>query len=322
MPLIVRWMFCLVAICSYANDTLQALTPTEHNPLYLRFLQPQWQPVERQEPSTWRIGVANYYANIFERRQSASFFQDFDAEMLSLDFHAHWQASAQWVVQARMAGNRFSGGFLDSSVQSFHSTFGLPNDNREDVANNRFAMVLFDATGHRLFQAQAHRWYFTNPHFSLAWQPQLKSWQIAAGITLKAPLGSGPFHNSNWDGSMDFHLRKKQGPWHFDFQTGWVSISSEDPLAPITNSSAVYGKLWLQRNFKSFAIFTHLDAATAYFQNTNLDSLDPAPVNLLLGLQIKPTQNSRLSFKFGEDLTSQGPSLDFSLTVGWQFSAP
>lgn len=302
---------------SFGSDSAQLLTPAEKNPLYLRHLVPQWQPFQIQPLGTFRWSASANYANIFERRRSAAFTQDFDAEMLSIDLKLFWQAGTNWSLQASGSAHRFSGGFLDASVQKFHRIFGLPNDDRDTVEDNRFAMEFVDHEGNILFQATPHHWYTIDPQVSWIWQQRHGRWEWASGVTAKLPLANGPFSNQRLEGSADIQAKTLFQKWGFAGQFGIVSLNPQQRFVTLMRDYSLFGKFWIERRwFGEGLVFAQIDSSNPYFKDTGLDSLDPPPLNLMLGCFFPVNSRVQLAFHFSEDLSSEGPSLDFSFTVG------
>lgn len=314
-------MCCWVgAMYLQGSDPAQALIPTEHNPLYLQFLRPGWQPLSRENGPRFTFGTAGFYANMFERRSNDRYSQDFDNEMASAEFYGQWRPTRQLTFTARMGFHRFSGGFLDGAIQDFHSTFGLPNDDRGEVEDQRFALELIDRRRGTLFSAEPYRWYAGSPQVSGSWTfASSSAWDWALGGTLKIPWGDAPFAGDHPDAGLDLHGRRAWNRWRFDFQAGVLSIQAEKGLASITRDAAAYGMIWVERRWwRHTRTFVQIDGATAYFQGTGLDSLDPATVNLYLGLAQPLDERWSFVMTFGEDLTARGPSLDFSVNIGCQ----
>ena len=318
--ILILMCFWMVAGRIHGADPAQALVPTEHNPLYLQFLRPSWYAVSDAQDSTFNLGASGFYANMFERRSNDRFFQDFDNEMASGEIYAHYRISPRLSLKAHMGFHRFSGGFLDRAIQNFHDTFGLPNDDRDEVANQRFALTLIDQFTGTLFTADEHHWYNGSPQIGASWTLVSRAgWDWAAGATLKLPLGGGPFVNSRLDAGVGLHGRKAGNRWRFDFQAGVLSLQAEQPLATITRDAAAYGMAWIERRWwRHTRTFLQIDGATSYFHGTGLNSLDPPTVNLYFGVAQPLGERWSLVTAFGEDLIARGPSLDFSLTLGIQ----
>ncbi|MEO8005887.1 MAG: DUF3187 family protein [Betaproteobacteria bacterium] len=69
-----------------------------------------------------------------------------DLELGMLDFVLHRQLTNRWSVNASVSAVHYGGGFLDSTIEDFHKTFGFGTDWRNTVARNR-ANLIFNLKG-------------------------------------------------------------------------------------------------------------------------------------------------------------------------------
>src|SRR5262249_37924308 len=66
-----------------------------------------------------------------------------DGELAELDVTFHYKFTEHWGAYLIMSGVSYSGGFLDSTIESFHSTFGFSTFGRKAASRNDFN-VIFD----------------------------------------------------------------------------------------------------------------------------------------------------------------------------------
>lgn len=69
-----------------------------------------------------------------------------DLELGMLDFVLHRQLTERWSVNGSVSAVHYGGGFLDSTIEDFHKTFGFGTDWRNTVARNR-ANLIFNLKG-------------------------------------------------------------------------------------------------------------------------------------------------------------------------------
>lgn len=321
MPRFPKWtlgLFSLMALTCAAQFSQQSLIPSEHNPLYLLFNVPAWQPLDDRQAGDKSLAAYSHYSNIFEWRANDRFVQDFDGEMGSLNLIGDWALSTRTSIAIEWGAHRFSGGFLDSAIQSFHDTFNFANDDRDLVEDNRRMMRLIDSSGNILFEADPHEWHMDNPQMRIRRTlPTRGSWHANLGFSAKIPIGSGPFHNDHWDIGLDFHARFQRPLWRFDFQVGLLTLHAPEALEPISRDAAAYGKLWAERLwFKRLGTFVEFNLSSPYFENTGLDTLDPEAMNFIVGLSWATKGRTSWVLTFGEDISAQGPALDFHVNLG------
>jgi hypothetical protein len=65
----------------------------------------------------------------------------FDVELATLDVVLHYKFADRWGGYLVMSGVNYSGGFLDSAVETFHDAFGFDNNGRPAVRRNDVNLV-------------------------------------------------------------------------------------------------------------------------------------------------------------------------------------
>jgi hypothetical protein len=69
-----------------------------------------------------------------------------DLELGLLDFSLHRQLTERWSVNTTVSAVHYGGGFLDSTIEDFHKTFGMGTSYRNFAARNK-ANVIFNLKG-------------------------------------------------------------------------------------------------------------------------------------------------------------------------------
>src|SRR5437762_3351269 len=65
-----------------------------------------------------------------------------DLELGLVDVTLHYKLADHWSVNATISGMRYSGGFLDGTIEDFHKAFGLSSFGRPAVAHNSVNVIL------------------------------------------------------------------------------------------------------------------------------------------------------------------------------------
>jgi hypothetical protein len=65
-----------------------------------------------------------------------------DLELGLLDFSLHRQLTERWSVNTTVSAVHYGGGFLDSTIEDFHKTFGLGTSYRNYAARNKANLIL------------------------------------------------------------------------------------------------------------------------------------------------------------------------------------
>jgi len=61
-----------------------------------------------------------------------------DGELGLFDFTGHYRFDEHWGGYVTIPVLIFQGGFLDSTIEGFHNTLGIGNENRDLVERNQF----------------------------------------------------------------------------------------------------------------------------------------------------------------------------------------
>ena len=109
------------------------------NPLYLQSLS-----LKPRRAKTLDVGVlelrADYaHSNLFENEQQGNNIVNLDMELIRTSLHAHYAWFENFELGIEIPFYHFGGGFLDSFIDSYHTSFGFPRGGRNLVANDTFA---------------------------------------------------------------------------------------------------------------------------------------------------------------------------------------
>ena len=105
--------------------------------------------------NTWALspGVESYLGTLEGRRELGPAEADairalpgenylVDLELALLDVTFHYKFSSQWGAYLVVSSSWYGGGFLDSTIESFHDTFGFSDFGRPAVKKNDLNYIL------------------------------------------------------------------------------------------------------------------------------------------------------------------------------------
>jgi hypothetical protein len=105
--------------------------------------------------NTWALSpnVENYLSTLSGRRDLGPADADairalpgenylVDLELALLDVTFHYKFSSQWAAYLVLSGSWYGGGFLDSTIESFHDVFGFDDFGRPAVRRDDFNYIL------------------------------------------------------------------------------------------------------------------------------------------------------------------------------------
>jgi Protein of unknown function (DUF3187) len=113
-----------------------------------------------------------------------------DTELASLDVTLHYKLSERWTGYAIVSAVRYGGGFLDSTIEGFHDTFGFSTFGRPAVGRNDVNFIYDLKSSQATFFGPPHDAGFTDPVIGLRYTgiSISKGWQLALEGAVKIPV--------------------------------------------------------------------------------------------------------------------------------------
>lgn len=212
----------------------------------------------------------------------------FDGEVGLLDLTLHYRASRHFGLYATIPYFNADGGFLDSTIESFHNNAGLSNAGREFAPHNRFLAVAgLDRTTIVIDEAPESE--FGDPVFGVrySFNPSNQGYNVVLEAAAKIVLDkSGRLVST---GSNDYGLQLSLQRF-FRRNALYLSLAnvyyrspdlglSEDLWIP----TVVAG--WETRIAKHTSFILQAYASKSAVQETDLDELSAAKLQATVGLQ-------------------------------------
>jgi Protein of unknown function (DUF3187) len=133
-----------------------------------------------------KIGPAEVQA--IEDLPGENYLLDIETGLFDMTFH--YKLSQDWTAYATVSAITYQGGFLDSTIESFHDTFGFSSFGRPAVARDQ-ATLIYDLKGaHVVFLDKPTDGGFTDPTIGFrytGWQP-LQNWRLSLETAVKIPV--------------------------------------------------------------------------------------------------------------------------------------
>ncbi|MCB2192000.1 MAG: DUF3187 family protein [Deltaproteobacteria bacterium] len=270
-----------------------------------------------------RLELTAAYSSIFVRQSSHAASLDLDMELGYLSLGYAYTLHPRVRLGLELPAAFYWGGFLDGFIESYHRALGLPNGGRENAPQDQ---VRYEATsrGKRIVSQDGATqavgdlrlkgawmlWSGRGPALSLLGQVSLPTGDPdkglgaggaipALGLSGDVPLGRFTL-NAN---AMYFYLG---------------STTLLDPLEPddVWTGSLSLGWAWSD----TLTLRGQLNGASALTGGTGVEGLDNAMLQILLGVQWKPSKGQLISLAFAEDLVYYtSPDFTLSLSWGWTF---
>lgn len=113
-----------------------------------------------------------------------------DIESSTLDVAFHYKLSSQWSAYVIATLVTYQGGFLDSSIEGFHDSFGFSTFGRHALARNRTNLVYDLKRTQVVLLGEPHTTGFADPTFGLRYSG-IKlpgKWQMSLETAVKVPI--------------------------------------------------------------------------------------------------------------------------------------
>ncbi len=249
-----------------------------------------------------------------------------DLELALLDVTLHYKFSSQWEAYAVFSGVHYGGGFLDSSIESFHDAFGFSDFGRPAVIRNGTSYLL-DLKNSQvvLFDAPTSGGLL-DPTFGLRYSGLKfgKDWQVVLEAAVKAPIDGRRDLLST--GRTDYGLQmtlQKFGAHHAWYASGSAVYYAGSPnFAPndseIIPTVVVGYERHLSANthgilqvYASPSVYSH--------QDTDLDELLATKFQASLGFYHR-IGSGLISFAITENLQNLNNTPDIGFQFGFAYS--
>lgn len=215
------------------------------------------------------------------------------------------------------------GGFLDSSIETWHEVFSLPDGGRPDVEANRFRYQ-YQRDGVLLLDLD-------DPQGGVGDVRLDAGWALAPGSVLRGlvqlpsgddeTLTGGALGAALW---LDQRLPLAPGSrWSGFVSAGGSASDARGPLESVRRREvAVAGFGLAYRWLEGWSLLGQVVAHSELYQGSELDPFRPG-VQLALGSRWRLTRTLNLELGFQEDLVvAASPDFSAQATLSWRKSRP
>ncbi len=261
---------------------------------------------------------------------ASNFFSGATAsETLLLDGETHRTAltvrygtnQAEWGIEVPYLSH--SGGFMDSFIENWHDTFGMPNGGRDQAPRNRLAYI-YQRNGSDLLRFTQATRGVGDVRLYGAWPSRVDrgAVDIALRSSLKLPtgksselLGSGATDLAVWL-SIGCSATACPGSLRWTAGGGVLWLGQGDILPDMQRSLVAFGGVGLAwRAMAPVVLKADLLAHSPFYADSALKPLDASTVQLLLGGTWNITARTALDVGLSEDLRLY-TAPDVSLLIG------
>jgi hypothetical protein len=249
-----------------------------------------------------------------------------DFELALLDVTFQYKFSSQWGAYLVLSGVHYGGGFLDSSIEGFHDTFGFSDFGRPAVVRNGTSYILdLKNSQVALFEAPTSGGLL-DPTFGLRYSGISlgKDWKMILEAAVKVPLDGRRDLLST--GRTDYGVQmtlQKFGDHHAWYVAGSAVYYAGSPnLAP--NDAEVIPTIVVgyERHLASnthVILQGYVSPSVYSHEDTDLDDLLATKYQLSLGIYHR-IGAGLISFAITENLQNLNNTPDIGFQLGFAFS--
>jgi hypothetical protein len=319
---IVGAFFFVLLICAapLRSAAAEPFLTQDQNPFSLINGQPQ--PTSATLPGKntfdWSLSLdITNNLNVKSNSQEA-LFMDYESYLLRFDFI--YGLSEDWALKVDIPFIYYGGGFLDSAVDSWHDTFGLPQGNRPTVANDQFR-ILYRRNGVNVINLSSPTTSPGDIQFAIGRKiHNNKQSALSIWSSIDIPTGDKSDLTGNGASDIAFWLAAQYKPepnWSTDANLG-VLFPGENNLGTLSvENDVLFGYAAIQwQPVASFDLRVQLDGHTQFYSNSSLVTLGDA-YNIVFGGTIHMSTCSDFDIAMSEDI-KVGATPDVSLLFSWR----
>ena len=276
-----------------------------------------------QKNFTLRLQIANNFAG--DKSGSESVNLDGETHRLTLAWRQGLTGGMEWGLELPYITH--GGGFLDSTIESWHNHLGLPQGGRTDVPRNQIdyrytrdgvnlVNLTHPVSGWGDVRLLAGKQIELNKIFGIQ--------SMALRASLKLPTGQS--NELRGSGGTDLALwvsavtTPVADAWNL-YGGGGILLMTEGKVLPQQQNRQVsFGTVGLSRKFGGIALNTQLDAHAPFYHDSQLRPLGTFAVQGLAGLIWEVVPRRFLEFSASEDLVANtSPDVAFNLSLTQAF---
>ena len=248
-----------------------------------------------------------------------------DLEAATVDLTLHYKVAEDWALYGIISAISYQDGFLDSTIEQFHDTFGFSTFGRPAVARNQ-ATLIYDLKSVRTaFYEKPTDGGLTDPTFGvrysgIRWSPR---WQLTLEGAVKIPVAGERLLLST--GRTDYGVQaslQRLGNRH-GFYGNLAAVYYAGARAPAPQGAQVLPTVILGYEFKwtektNLNVQVYVSNSVYQHAQTDLDELLGMKYQYSLGLRHR-FEDWLVTFGFTENVQNinNTPDVGFQLGVAW-----
>jgi len=250
-----------------------------------------------------------------------------DVELAEVDMTFHYKFSRRWGTYLTLSAVKYGGGFLDSSIEGFHDTFGFSTFGRDGAARND-ANVIFDLKSSQvaIFESPT-RGGLLDPTIGVRYSgaEPFTGWNLVAEAAVKIPVQGqrALLSTGDVDAGVQATLQRFGRNHAYYFSFAGVYYDGRNSITPtpaqiVPTLVMAYERRVGERT--NMILQAYVSPSIYTREETELDELLATKYQLSLGVYHRWGQ-SLLSFGITENLQNFSNTPDIGLQLGWAFGS-
>jgi hypothetical protein len=269
-----------------------------------------------------RIGPAEVQA--IEDLPGENYLLDIETALLDVTFH--YKLARDWTAYGIVSAITYQGGFLDSSIESFHDTFGFSSFGRPAVARDQ-ATLVYDLKGaHTVFLDDPPTdGGLTDPTIGVRYtgfQP-LQNWRVSVEAAAKIPVGGKRLllstGRTDYGVQASFQRPSRNHAIYVDLAAVYYAGATE----PAPQDSQVIPTLVIGYEYKltprtNLNLQAYVSESVYSSDQTDLDELTGMKYQYSIGVRHR-WDNMIFTFGFTENVQNVNNTPDVGLQFGFAY---
>ncbi len=249
-----------------------------------------------------------------EKRASRQLLVDGESDTLRLSYED--SLAPGWRYRVTMPVIRDSGGFLDSSIESWHRLFGFDPGSRPYYPKNQ---LVYFYSGNTRIDMEESRTGIGDISAEAGWYAaDSTTCTVSLWGGLKAPTGSKLKLTGDgaWDAALWAHAARRWPAWRLALELGLVQPTGDEIFAGSAHLTSAFMRVAATRDLGAvWSLRAQLDGQTRRVAGTELRFLGPS-AQFTVGVARQLARGWRLQLGFAEDAAvNTAPDITFFLGI-------
>lgn len=248
-----------------------------------------------------------------------------DLELALLDVTFHYKVSEIWTAYLIVSGASYQGGFLDSTIEGFHDTFGFSTFGRPAVNRNQVNLIYdLKSTQYASLGAPTDGGLL-DPTIGVRYTGWTLpgNWHLATELAVKVPVGGQRelLSTGNTDYGLQVSLQRKGQHHAFYLDAAAVYYDGSTQLAPQDTQvvpTLIFGYERMLTSRTNVNLQGYISKSVYTHDQTDLEELLGEKYQLSLGVRHR-LDNVLVTFGVTENLQNinNTPDIGFQLGIAW-----